>query len=111
MQHLILDTEQAGMMRAVFDLLDKLLELRAERADPDQHVSASMKLQRIKARSILSQLDQPPAASWSSMSASEKDEVLTLARALGEALDDSQRAALYVRLSRASLRAARPHTS
>lgn len=64
MPTVLIDTEQAALIKAAVSMLSAALTARVERADPDQVISNSLTLQANKLSTVMRQLDQPEPPSW-----------------------------------------------
>jgi hypothetical protein len=63
----IVDTEAAALVEAAVEMLEAALTARVSRADPDQIISNSLKLQAHKLSSFRDQLHAPDPPPWSQL--------------------------------------------
>lgn len=62
------DTEQAALMKAAFQMLEAALTARVERADPEKIISNSLTLQAAKLETVRKLLDLPEPPPLSQLS-------------------------------------------
>lgn len=95
---LVLDTEQADLVKAANDMMHAAMDARARRMDPDDMVSKTARMSRAKCESVMAQLDLGPLLDWPDLSRERALQILTLCKVLHETGDETQRATYYAGL-------------
>jgi len=98
MKLLLLDTEQAAMVKEGADVISRMMGFRLERADPDGIISASRKLQARKLEQAMSQLAMPVLPDWHTLKGARRDKIKRAARALIESDDPSITASAFTKI-------------
>lgn len=94
------DTETAALMEAAFAMLEAALTARVSRADPDQVISSSLRLQAIKLATARAHLKMPEPPPLSMNPQSVQNAVLGTAQALLDATTVDEADAAFDRLRR-----------
>lgn len=68
MPSLLIDTEQAALIKVAVTMLAAALVARTERVDPEQVISKALQLQAYKLETVLKLLDMPEPAEFSELS-------------------------------------------
>jgi len=92
------DTEQAALMKAAFQMLEAALVARVERADPDQIISNSLTLQAGKLETVRRLLDLPEPPAYSQLSPEMRKLADNLLWALHKDATVEEKDALFERL-------------
>jgi len=95
MRMLLLDDEQAAILADAAETAVRLLNYRVERADPDQIISKSIKLQKLKIDQVKLQLSLPALTGWQDLSPSRQDSVMKTASLLASAVHADHKARLF----------------
>lgn len=75
---LILDTEQAALLHASAEMLEAALAARVTRADPENIISDSLKLQAVKLASVRQAMKAPEPPDWRQLGTSLQRRALGL---------------------------------
>lgn len=92
---LVLDTEQADLVKAANDMMHAAMDARARRMDPDDIVSKTAKMSRAKCESVIAQLHLGPLLDWPDLSRDRALQILTLCKVLYETENETEKATIY----------------
>jgi hypothetical protein len=92
------DTEQAALMKAAFQMLEAALLARVERADPEQIISNSLALQAAKLATVRTLLDLPEPPAYSQLSPEMRKLADSVLWALHRDVSPEEKDALFERL-------------
>lgn len=100
---LIVDTEQASLVRTAVEMLTAALMARSQRADPEKIISDSLALQANKLATVLAELDQPDPPEWSNLDASLRRTALNAMHLLATEPKQDGANALWAELRRVAI--------
>lgn len=78
MRFITMDDESRDLLEAAGEMAHAALQARARRRDPDEIISRSVTMSRIKTKGILDQLRQPPLAKFEQLSAQDRATLVEL---------------------------------
>lgn len=74
MRFITMDDEGRDLLEAAGEMAHAALAARVRRRDPDEILSKSLNMSKLKTEMILNQLRQPPLAKWSELSPAEQEQ-------------------------------------
>ncbi len=78
MRFITMDDEAADLLEAAADMAHAALHARAKRRDPDEIISRSYEMSRIKTNDVIRQLREPPLGAWGVLPETDREQVLKL---------------------------------
>lgn len=78
MRFITMDDEAADLLEAAAEMGHAALQARAKRRDPDEIISRSYEMSRIKTSDVIRQLREPPLGAWGVLPEHDQGQVLKL---------------------------------
>lgn len=78
MRFITMDDEAADLLEAAAEMGHAALQARAKRRDPDEIISRSYEMSRIKTSDVIRQLREPPLGAWGVLPEHDQHQVLKL---------------------------------
>jgi hypothetical protein len=88
MRFVTMDDEGRDLLEAAGEMAHAALDARAKRRDPDEIISRSVEMSRIKTAQLLDQLRQPPLATWKQLGDRQRELFLAVMSADFQDWDD-----------------------
>lgn len=80
MRFIMMDDEARDLLEAAAEMAHAALAARAKRRDPDEIISRSVEMSRIKVADVIRQLQLPALGAWGTLTAEDQKQVLDVMR-------------------------------